>query len=211
MIEAVTTVAKRLDLQTLRDEAEDARRQVRVAANALRTQLDVRASANVVSGEGTGQTPFLFRGDRIVYGAGFDLNLPFDRRAERNAYVSSLIATERAAREAALLEDQIRATVRDAHRRFLLERQTFEIQTASVRLAQERVESTNTLRDAGRAETRDVLDSQTALIDAQNSLLSALVNLAITRLEFRRDTGTLWVEPDGQHVELPIGDGRASA
>ncbi len=138
--------------------------------------------------------------------AGFDLNLPFDRKAERNDYVETLIALERTKRDLSLLMDNIRLRVRDAFRRVERERQSFEIQKASVLLATERVQSTRELLQAGRAETRDLLESQSALIDAKNALTAAKVNFTIAWLEFFRDTGNLLIDEDGKWKIIPIGE-----
>ena len=41
-------------------------------------------------------------------------------------------------------------------------------------------------------------------MEARNALTSVLINLAISRLEFHRDVGTLRVGPDGSMSEAPI-------
>ena len=53
------------------------------------------------------------------------------------------------------------------------------------------------LLDAGRANARDLLESQEALLSAQNNRTSALVDYAIAKLNFYRDIGLLNVMPDG--------------
>ncbi len=53
------------------------------------------------------------------------------------------------------------------------------------------------LLDAGRASSRDLLESQDALLSAQNNRTSALVDYAIAKLNFYRDIGLLNVMPDG--------------
>ena len=50
---------------------------------------------------------------------------------------------------------------------------------------------------AGRAQIRDVLEAQEALIQAQNGLTSAVVNYRIAELEFQRDTGLLQIDEKG--------------
>jgi hypothetical protein len=59
------------------------------------------------------------------------------------------------------------------------------------------VESTTFLLQAGRVTTRDLLESQDALLEAQNSVTAALVDHAIAKLSFFRDVGILQVKPDG--------------
>ena len=203
-----TALDRRLDYMNSRDQADDAVRKVEVAANALRAQLDLKLTGSLPSNSDN-RRPLKFDVQDATYGAGFDLNLPFDRRAERNSYTSALINVEAEKRAASLFEDNVRIAVRDAYRQLLRERETYQIQEASVRLAEARVDSTNTLRDAGRAITRDVLESQQALIEARNSLTSALINLAIARLQFSSDTGILLVRENGRYEEDAILDQRA--
>jgi outer membrane protein TolC len=199
-----TALRRRLDYLTERDQVEDAERKVIVAADALRAQLDLRATGGLGSGTGGDQQPLKFDASTGTAGVGLDLNLPFDRKAERNAYVQALIAVDVQKRAASLSEDNIRIAVRDAYRSLLREYETYKIQKASVKLAGDRVESTSALRDAGRADTRDVLESQQALIEARNGLTSALINLAIARLEFASEMGVLRVYEDGRIEEDPI-------
>jgi hypothetical protein len=45
--------------------------------------------------------------------------------------------------------------------------------------------------------TRDLLDSQDALLEAQNSVTTVLLDYAIAKLSFFRDVGILQVRPDG--------------
>ncbi|MCJ7730270.1 MAG: hypothetical protein MUO27_10400, partial [Sedimentisphaerales bacterium] len=57
----------------------------------------------------------------------------------------------------------------------------------------------------GRVTTRDWLDSQDALLRAQNSLTAALVAHAVTKLSFFRDIGILQVRPDGMCEQWEAG------
>jgi outer membrane protein TolC len=133
-----------------------------------------------------------------VYSIGLDIDLPVDRLEERNALRQTQIERERAARDLSLLRDQVVLAVREAYRGLEQARQSYEIQQRSVALAQRRVESTQLLLQAGRASQRDVLESQSALVQAQNSLTRALVDHTVAGLQFQRDVGTLRVDREGQ-------------
>lgn len=210
-----TALEDRLDLHTSRDQVADAERRIKVARDGLRAQLDVGASAALQSGDRTedAQKPFTFNTSNFEYGFGFDLDLPLDRKAERNAYVQALISFERSKRNLSESEDNIRLSVREAYRRLEREIISYKIQRDSVELAEQRVDSTTALLQAGRAETRDVLDSQNALLSARNQLTAALINYALARLEFQRatealrvdDRGRIWAEEIGAEPENDIG------
>ena len=66
-----------------------------------------------------------------------------------------------------------------------------------VTIAERRVDSTAMFLKTGRAQTRDLLESQGALLEAQNELTDALVAHTIAKLNFFRDIGVLQVRPDG--------------
>ena len=71
------------------------------------------------------------------------------------------------------------------------------MQSESLQLAQKRFENTFLLLQYARANTRDVLDAQDDLFDAQNAATQALVDHTIATLSFYRDTGVLQLRPDG--------------
>ena len=50
---------------------------------------------------------------------------------------------------------------------------------------------------AGRVITRDLLESQDALVEAQNNVTDALVTHLVAKLNFFQDVGILQVRPDG--------------
>src|SRR5207253_1916318 len=81
-------LANRLDLHTQRDQVEDVKRGVNIAKNALLPQFDLTGNYGVASKNGatTDATPSV---QSSSFGA--SLEIPLDRKAERNAYRASLI------------------------------------------------------------------------------------------------------------------------
>jgi outer membrane protein TolC len=135
------------------------------------------------------------------YALGLEADLPLDRLAERNAYRESLITLTQTQRRYDLDRDNTALEVRQAYRQLDEAAQRYEIQKNSLELAEKRVESTTMLLQEGRASTRDLLESQDALFEAQNDLTAALVDHAIAKLSFYRDIGILEVKPDGMWQE----------
>jgi len=91
----------------------------------------------------------------------------------------------------------VKLDIRQAYRQLREAEERYRIQKNSLELAQKRVDSTAMFLKTGRARTRDLLESQGALLEAQNELTDALVDYTIAKLNFFRDVGVLQVRPDG--------------
>ena len=64
-------------------------------------------------------------------------------------------------------------------------------------VAEKRVRSVDLYIEAGRAEIRDLLEAQDALLSAQNSLTAAVVDYRVAELEIQRDMGLLEINANG--------------
>lgn len=190
-----TALARRLDLANSADMVDDAERKVMVAADNLGAELNLTGSASVDSTESTKVTRLQFQNG--TYGLGLEADLPFDRKAERNAYREALITFTQQQRTYQNDVDQIKLEVRNAYRSLREQSEAYRIQKSSLELAEKRVESNEMLLDAGRITVRLLLDSQNALVEAQNNYTRALVSHTVTKLNFFSDIGVLQVRPDG--------------
>lgn len=194
--EAVETAfLNRLDLANTMDRVDDAVRKVMVAADDLGTELNLVGSA---SADSTDRTQFerleFHQGD---YSVGIETDLPLDRKRERNAYRESLISLNQRQRQYDEDISQVELDVRQAYRELVEAAERYEIQKNSLELARKRVESVSLLLEAGRVTTRELLEAQDALVQAEDALTGAIVDHAIARLNFYRDIGILQVRPDG--------------
>ncbi|MHC4155533.1 MAG: TolC family protein [Planctomycetota bacterium] len=190
-----TGLVQRLDLATSADMIDDATRKIMVAADELGAGLNLAAGANVDSGDGTDFTKLHFQDG--TYFIGMEADLPFDRKAERNAYRTTLIEFQQSRREYEESVSNVKLEIRQAYRELAEAKERYRIQKSSLELAERRVHSTTLFLKTGRAQTRDLLDSQDALLEAQNELTDALVGHTIAKLNFFRDIGVLQVRPDG--------------
>ncbi|MEO7300085.1 MAG: TolC family protein [Verrucomicrobiota bacterium] len=197
---ARVALQSRLDFYNQKDQAQDATRRIAVAANGLKTQLDLVTSVNVPGEEGNGFRKPDF--DRYRWSAGFDIDLPFDRKSQRNSYRAALIADQRAARELVLAEDNIKLQINDDWRTLDQAKRNFEISELGVQLAARRVEEQQLRAELGRGTARDLVDAQNDLINSKNERTTALVSHTIARLRFWRDMGILMIKDNGQWEEL---------
>ncbi len=191
-------LTSRLDYLTVIEQVEDAERRVNIAADALRAGLDLEADVDAVSEVNEAAN---FPSDDVAWGMGLSFDAPIDRLPERNAYRSSLITLERARRSAEQAADRIVADLREELRALRVERESFDIQTNAVALAERRVESTELSLEAGRANTRDVLDSQEDLVAARNNATAALIDYILAGLALYRDMELIRVTPEGVQAD----------
>ena len=190
-----TALLQRLDLANTADGIDDVVRNVMLAADGLGPQLNLTGGMNVDS---RGRTDFsqlqFHEGD---YTAGFNADLPLDRKTQRNNYRLALISLEDAQRTYDGAVDNVKLDVRDAYRDLQETADRYNIETNSLELAHQRVETNKLLLDAGRVSVRILLASEDALLAAQNAVTAALVDHLDANLSFYRDVGILQVRPDG--------------
>ena len=207
---------KRRDLAVSQGRVYDAQRAVVVAADALRTEVTLLGTSSLGEHRTLGGAALpdstRLRYNDATYEALLSIDLPLERTAERNAYRDSWIQLEREVRSLQELEDQVKQEVRNQLRSLLQSREGQTIQATAVRLAERRVNSARLFLDAGRAQTRDLLEAQEDLVVAQNDLTAALIAYRIAELELQRDLGLLEITTDGlwqetDHRELETKPG----
>jgi len=191
---------QRLDLRVAIGRVDDAQRRIAVAADGLRPDLTLLGSASLGERRALASSDLENANLRFSegrYSALLGVDLPLERTAERNVYRNSLIDLEQAVRDVQDLEDQIKLEIRSNLRSLLEARESLRIQAEAVKVAERRVASTDLFLQAGRAEVRDVLEAQEALISAQNALTSAVVQYRVTELALQRDLGVLEIDENG--------------
>ena len=186
-------VTNKLDILNEIDRFEDSKRKIWVAADALRANLTFLTEASLQN-ERTDYANFDPGNFRAS--AGLQLDLPFDRRSQRNTYRTRLIDFERQLRSLTITLDNARDAVREDLRDLDQLRQNFEIQKEALVLANTRVEVTPDLIEANRAQIRDLLEAQDAQLAAQNAVVAVLVDYLAARLKFLVDIGVLNLESD---------------
>jgi len=196
-----TALLQRLDLANTADEIDDAVRRVVLAAEGLGTQLNIAGNIDYTSPDET-ETDFQnLRFHEGIYNFGFDADLPLDRKLQRNTYRIALIDLEVAQRTYDEFIDNVKLNVRQAYRDLRETAERYNIQKNSLHLAEQRVETNKLLLDAGRVSVRILLESEDALLAAQNAVTAALVEHLNAKLSFFRDVGILQVRPDGMWVQ----------
>jgi outer membrane protein TolC len=190
-------LGNRLDLRIREGEVSDAQRRVVVAADRLKGELTFFGSATVAGEDFSDLSP-----GAGTYEALLHIDLPLRRTPEAIVYRMSFLALEENVRNLQSLEDEIKLDVLNRLRVLREARESLRIQALSVELAQRRVRGADLNLQAGRAQIRDLLEAQEALLSARNSLTAATVAYRVAELELQRDLGVLEVGPDGLWKEF---------
>ena len=185
---ALTT---RLDLQTVSDQVEDAQRRIEVVANGLLPDMDLVISGQFENREGATRLDLDFA--QYSWSAGLAVDLPLDRKSERNAYRETLIQYKRARRTRENLMDQVRLDIQNGWRNLEQAKRDYEISQIRVELSRSRVREQELLSEIGEGGGFELVRAQEALTASQNQLTSALINHTIIRLSFWRDLGLLYI------------------
>jgi len=201
----------RLDWMNARAALVDTWRQVKMAADDLRSRLDVTFSGEM----GTiGNNPAKFRATAGQLRVGLALDAPLTRLAERNAYREALINYQRARREYYRFVDQVQQSLRANLRAIRVAQLDFELRRAAVHVAITQVDRTQerlreqrhpkpgeTAQALGPTAARDLVDSLARLLSAQNDFLRAWVEYEVRRMNLDLDLGTMQLDAEGNWID----------
>jgi outer membrane protein TolC len=194
----------RLDLQNQLGAVTDAWRQVRIAANALKSDLNVIAEAELAT-DPDHDKPFNFAAEASRYAIGLRFDGPLDRRAERNAYRASLIAYQRAKRDYVKLSDEVELQVREDLRQLNRLKVGFEIARQQLLSAARQFENARLVllfgprekRTANDTTTLNLLQALSSLLDARNRLVASYINFEQQRVQLLLDLEVLQLDSRG--------------
>lgn len=193
----LTALTNRLDLRTAYWSLEDARRKLNVARDSLDADMKLKLAASTRQTSTSGSTATDVKFGDGKYSALLELDLPWERTAERVAFRKSIILLDAASRQVEEQEDSVKQEIRSAVRRLVELEETYRIQKQAVDLAERRVNSTEIFLQAGRSQIRDLLEAQEALVSAKDALVSATVSYHMASLGLQRDLETLEINEEG--------------
>ena len=195
----------RPDLWSAVDRVEDANRRIDVAKIDLRPGLDVVGDYEI-RGESGSATPKLDL-DRRNWSAGLDIDLPFDRKEQRNNYRAALVSLEQSKRDRDLAIDQVRLQINNDWRALAQAKRNYEINLSGIEVAQSRLREQEIRRINGNAIARDIVEARRDLINAQNAASSSLVDHTLARLRLWQDMGILYITENGSWIRVLRNEG----
>jgi outer membrane protein TolC len=182
-------VAHHMDILNAIDRFEDTKRKVRIAADALKPGILVSSSASLQSEAPQDYANFDI--DEVRYSAGISLDLPVNRRRERNNYRASLVSFESSIRSLAQTLDNFKDRIEEGLRTVEQRRLNYLNAVASLEVAERRVEMNDMLYAAGRVQVRDVREALDQLISSKNGVTQTITAYLQARLQLLLDIGIL--------------------
>ena len=198
---------ERLDLMNERGELADDWRAIKLTADDLKSVLNLRAQHTVRTRSSFNQ-PFAFTFDDSTTELRLALDLPLNRRSQRNSFRRALIGYQLGLRNLAELEDEIKFDVRERLRRLSLTSAQYDIQVASAALAAERVLSTQLTLQLGfpGVAARDFLEAQDDYRQAVSGVATNHLGYVVSRAQFFLDLERMQLDESGYWPEIDEED-----
>jgi hypothetical protein len=196
-----------------RAQLVDAWRQIAVAANGLLGAVDVRYNMQALSPDDVAR-PLAFSGSRVRHRMAINAEAPLVRIVERNAYRATLFNWQRERRNLMAFEDTIVLEVRSQIRALRAQARNYELQKQIVELAYLNLDnalevlyapspgSQGPQNEAQQAAlTLQLLQQQSAKVQAQNNLYTFWINFIRGRIQLYRDLELMPLDPRGVWID----------
>jgi len=196
-----TALVQRLDLMNERGRLADDWRRIKLAADDLKTIINLQASHTVGTRD---RKPFAFTYDENRTTVGLSIDLPLNRLEQRNVYRQSLIEYRAGRRSLMALEDQIKFDIRNGRRGLDETRIQYPIAVTQAALAAEQVISVRLQLALGIQGVRgtDLLDALQASRRALLSVANARFGYIVDRARFALDLEHLRLDERGMWPEI---------
>lgn len=197
----VTALVQRLDLMNERGTLADDWRDIKLAADDLKSILNLNASESIRTRK---NRPFGFGLDDSSTRLNLSLDLPLNRRSQRNSYRRSLISYQAGSRSLMAFEDNIKLDIRDGVRQLDLDRVQYNISVASAALASERVFTTRLelALALGNVRVEDFLNAQDAFRVALTGVADLRIGYILERAQFALDLEKMMLDDSGFWPEI---------
>jgi len=201
----VTALVQRFDLMNQRGMLADDWRTIKLAADDLKSvlNLNVRQSFQTPNNQ---PLSFSFDDSRTELRASLDL--PLNRRQQRNDFRQSLINYQAGRRSLMAFEDAIKFDVRQDLRDLDLDRVQYGINVVSAALASERVFSTKLelALGLGSVTARDFLEAQRAYQNSLTAVANRRFSYIVDRAQLALDLELMMLDDAGLWRELTNAD-----
>ncbi|NQU23201.1 MAG: TolC family protein [Candidatus Nealsonbacteria bacterium] len=192
----LTALSRRFDVMNQRGELADTWRAIKLAGDDLKSVLNLNASQSIRTRK---NRPLDFTFDESQTRLSLALDTPLNRKAQRNAFRSSLIDYQAGLRNLMQLEDDVKLSIRGDLRSLQLGREQYQIAVTSAALANDRVISTRLQLQLGAegVQARDFVDAQRAYTQSLLAVARQHVDYVLDRIQFFMDLELLEVDRGG--------------
>lgn len=179
---SLAALLARLDLMTARGELADQRRGIKLAADDLKSILNLSARQRLTTENDSNKTEFDF--DQSSTELAVTLDTPLNRRLQRNVFREQLLNYQVARRALMGLEDAIKRQIRSDLRSLRLAEEQHALGIASSALASERAIGTELQLRLGvqGVTARDYLEAQRAYADSLSTVASRHIGHILGRI-----------------------------
>ncbi len=196
----------RLDWMNRRAALVDSWRQIEIAANKLKGDLNVRVEGEIGTID---QRGVRFDNDDSRLRVGLEWDSPLTRHTEMMDYRRSQIAYQAARRDYYTYVDSVDAELRNLLRELRLTQVDFEIRRNAILIAAKQVDvaQLNLIKPAERGTPIDsntatrVIDSLARMSSTQNSFIDAWVNYQTSRMLLDMSLGTMELDKQGRWID----------
>jgi hypothetical protein len=197
----VTALVQRLDLMNERGMLADDWRRVKLAADDLKSVLNLNVRQSFSTRK---NRPFAFSYDDSRTELNASLDLPLNRREQRNGFKSSLIDFQVGRRGLMAAEDNIKFAARQDLRTLNLDRVQYDIAVVSAALASQRVNSTQLELALGLPSitARDFNEAQQAYADSLSAVANGRLGYIVHRAQLALDLELMMLDDAGFWPEL---------
>lgn len=191
----LAALSLRLDLMNSRSFLADEWRGIKLAADDLKSILNLSARQRLFTENESGR-PFELDFDEARTDLAITLDAPLNRRAQRNAFREQLLNYQVSRRALMALEDRIKQNVRVDLRGLSLAEEQHTLGIASAALAGERVTSTELQLRLGVSDVtaRDFLEAQTAYSQALSQVAARRIQHILSRIQLFVDMEQLQLD-----------------
>lgn len=186
-------------LRTTADRLEDAERGLKLARNNRLPDLSVFAETTALTEDDD------IRDDG--FSTGVSLSIPLQRGGVNDAIKVAEIRRMRAQRNLINTEASVRIELLERMNQLKNFERNVNTERQNVEIAEKRLEFATIRFEDGTLSNRDVVEAQTAELDARNAFVRALVNHEIERLRLLQSAGCLVVDADGSLLARQLGSG----
>jgi hypothetical protein len=192
----VTALVQRLDLMNQRGFLADDWRAIKIAADELKSNLNISASQRVNTDT---NRPFSFSTDNANTRLRLAWDLPLNRKLQRNAFRRSLINYNVGLRDLMQTEDRIKFNVRSQLRNLAQARLQYPLFVDQAALAEEQVVSTRLQLILGipNVRARDLLDALNSARVALGRMVDARIGYITERALFALELEIMMLDDEG--------------